>query len=298
MANQIRFLDPQILSKISGMELRARTVVEGFISGLHRSPYRGFSVEFAEYREYTPGDDIRFIDWKVYARSDRYYLKEFEEETNLSCHILLDTSASMSYSNHGLSKLAYGSYLAASLGYLIFQQRDGVGLITFDNAISQVIRSRNRKGHMLSILRYLDKITAEKKSDMSMPLHQVADTINKKGLIIIISDLLDDPSSVLRGLQHFRFKGHDVILFHIMDEAERTFPFKNVTKFIDLEGSAQMMAIPSLVRDNYLKKMNEHIEQFKQGCGRMQVDYHLLDTSKPLDFALFSYLTHRSRRGT
>lgn len=297
MANQIRFLDPKILSKISGMELRARTVVEGFIFGLHRSPYRGFSVEFAEYREYTPGDDVRFIDWKVYARSDRYYLKEFEEETNLSCHILLDTSASMKYSSNGVSKLEYGSYLAACLGYLIFQQRDGVGLITFDNKINQVIRSRNRKGHMLSILRYLEKIKAEERSEMAMPLQQIAESINRRGLIILISDLLDDPDSVLHGLQHFRFKGHDVILFHILDETELKFPFKNVTRFIDMEGPSQMMAIPSLVRENYLKRLNSHIEQFKLGCGLMQVDYHLLSTAKPLDFALFSYLTHRGRKG-
>jgi len=167
MANQVRFLDPNILSKISGMELRARTVVEGFIYGLHRSPYRGFSVEFAEYREYTPGDDIRHIDWKVYARSDRYYLKEFEEETNLNCHILLDTSASMNYGSNGMSKLEYASYLAASLGYLIFQQRDGVGLITYDNRIKQIIRSGNKKGHLLSILRYLEKIEAAHESEMS-----------------------------------------------------------------------------------------------------------------------------------
>lgn len=297
MANQVRFLDPKILSKISGMELRARTVVEGFIYGLHRSPYRGFSVEFAEYREYTPGDDTRFIDWKVYARSDRYYLKEFEEETNLGCHILLDISNSMSYGSNGLTKVQYGAYLAASLGYLIFQQRDGVGLMTFDNEIRQFVPARNRKGHMLSILRYLEKMEMGSETEISIPLHQIAETIQKKGLIILISDLLDDPESVLQGLQHFRFKGHDVIVFHIMDETELTFPFQSTTKFIDMEGSSEFMAIPSLVKDTYLQRLQAHLDAFKKGCGRLQVDYHLLSTTQPLDFALFSYLTNRSGKG-
>ena len=297
MASHLRFLDPQILSKIAGMELRARTVVEGFISGLHRSPYRGFSVEFAEYREYAPGDDTRFIDWKVYARSDRYYLKQFEEETNLSCHILLDSSASMNYKSDGLSKLDYGAYIAASLGYLIFQQRDGVGLVTFDEEINQFIPSRNKRGHLLSILRYLEKIQGSKQTEISLPLHQMAERLNKKGLVVLISDLLDEPKTVIEGLQHFRFKGHDVIIFHVMDRSELTFPFTNATKFIDMEGSSQYMTIPTLVRETYMKNLNAHIEQFKKECGRLKVDYHLIDTSKPLDFALFSYLAFRSAHG-
>ncbi len=279
------------------MELRARTVVEGFISGLHRSPYRGFSVEFAEYRQYAPGDDIRFIDWKVYGRTDRYYVKEFEEETNLNCHILLDISGSMNYGSTGLTKLEYGSYLAASLSYLIFQQRDGVGLVTFDRKIRQLIPARNKRGHLLSILKYLEKIKIGRRTDFSLPLHQLAENIKKKGMIIIISDLLDDPSSVLKGLQHFRFQGHDVILFHIMDHEELTFPFKNTTKFLDMESKSQIMAIPPLVRETYLKNLENHIDELKKGCGKQQVDYHLLDTSKPLDFALFSYLAHRSGKG-
>ena len=295
MSVQLRFLDPNVLSKIAGMELRARTVVEGFISGLHRSPYRGFSVEFAEYREYTPGDDTRFIDWKVYARSDRYYLKQFEEETNLSCHMLLDVSASMNYGSNGLSKLEYGSYVAGSLGYLIFQQRDGVGLVTFDQKIKQLIPSRNRRGLLLSILRYLENLDSGHQTEISLPLHQVAERLNKKGMVILISDLLDDPTAVLEGLQHFRFKGHDVIIFHVMDETELTFPFSNATRFIDMEGTSQFLTIPTLVKDTYLKNLRNHIDQFKKECGRLKIDYHILDTSKPLDFALFSYLAFRSR---
>lgn len=297
MANQLRFLDPNILSKISGMELRARTVVEGFISGLHRSPYRGFSAEFAEYREYTPGDDTRFIDWKIYARSDRYYLKQFEEETNLGCNILLDISASMKYGSSGLSKLEYAAYVAASLGYLIFQQRDGVGLMTFDQEIKQHIPARSQRGHLLSILQHLEKLEVGEQTDISLPLHQMAERLKKKGMIILISDLLDDPVSVAQGLQHFRFKGHDVIVFHIMDDTELSFPFQNATKFMDLESSTQFVAIPSLIRETYLKNLNAHLDQFKKECSRLKIDYHVLNTAKPLDFALFSYLAYRSGKG-
>jgi len=279
------------------MELRARTVVEGFIYGLHRSPYRGFSVEFAEYREYAPGDDIRFIDWKVFARSDRYYLKEFEEETNLSCHILLDTSASMNYASNGISKLAYSSYLAASLGYLIFQQRDGVGLMSFDHEVRQIIPARNRRGHLLSILRHLENIKATEQTELSMPLHRIAESINKKGLIILISDLLDEPETVLDGLQHIRFKGHDLIVFNVMDDAELNFPFRNATKFIDMEGPTEHLAIPEMAREKYMERLETHIEAFRMGCGRLNAEYHLLNTSKPLDFALFSYLTNRAGKG-
>jgi uncharacterized protein (DUF58 family) len=297
MSNQLRFIDPNILSKISGMELRARTVVEGFISGLHRSPYRGFSVEFAEYREYTPGDDTRFIDWKVYARSDRYYLKQFEEETNLSCHILLDASASMNYGHGGLTKLQYASYLAASLGYLIFQQRDAVGLLTFDHEINQFVPSRHKKGHLLSVLRHLEKITAAKRTDIAIPLHQLAETLNKKGLTILISDLFDEPAAIMKGLKHFRFKGHDVIVFHVMDDTELNFPFTNATKFIDMEGPAQFLTIPTLVRETYLKNLQRHVEFLKKECSLLKIDYQILNTSQPLDFALFTYLSNRSGKG-
>jgi len=297
MSNQLRFIDPNILSKLSGMELRARTVVEGFISGLHRSPYRGFSVEFAEYREYTPGDDTRFIDWKVYARSDRYYLKQFEEETNLSCHILLDASASMNYGSGGLTKLQYASYVAASLGYMIFQQRDAVGLLTFDQEITHFVPSRHKKGHLLSVLRHLEKVTAAKQTDIAIPLHQLAETLNKKGLMILISDLLDEPEAIMNGLQHFRFKGHDVIVFQVMDETELNFPFTNATKFIDMEGPAQFLTIPTLVRETYLKNLNRHMEYLKKECSLLKIDYEVLNTSKPLDFALFTYLSNRSGKG-
>ncbi len=297
MSNQLRFIDPNILSKLSGMELRARTVVEGFISGLHRSPYRGFSVEFAEYREYTPGDDTRFIDWKVFARSDRYYLKQFEEETNLSCHILLDASASMDYGSGGLTKLQYASYVAASLGYMIFQQRDAVGLLTFDREINHFVPSRHKKGHLLSVLRHLEKVTAAKQTDIAIPLHQLAETLNKKGLMILISDLLDEPEAIMHGLQHFRFKGHDVIVFHVMDDTELNFPFTNATKFIDMEGPAQFLTIPTLVRETYLKNLNRHVEYLKKECSLLKIDYEVLNTSKPLDFALFTYLSNRSGKG-
>jgi len=276
------------------MELRARTVVEGFLSGLHQSPYRGFSVEFAEYRQYAPGDDIRHIDWKVYARSDRYYVKEFEEETNLNCHILLDTSASMAFGSSRINKLEYASYLAASLAYFMAHQRDGVGLVTFDNKVVHYIPARAKPGHLIHVLLTLDKVKAGETTRVSQPLHHVADLVNKKGLIVLISDLLDDPEDILAALQHFRFQGHDVIVFHIIDDAELTFPFRNLSRFIDLETPQQVTAIPELVRDDYLRNLQAHLEALRRGCGERHVDYALMNTSKPLDFALFAYLAKRA----
>jgi uncharacterized protein (DUF58 family) len=291
---QLRFIDPDILSRIGSMELRAKTVVEGFLSGLHQSPYRGFSVEFAEYRQYAPGDDIRHIDWKVYARSDRYYVKEFEEETNLNCHLLLDVSGSMAYASAKLSKLEYASYLAASLAYFMARQHDGVGLVTFDKEVVDYIPARARPGHLLSLLMTLDKVQAGEETQLSQPLHHVADLVTKKGLIVLISDLLDDPASVLEALQHFRFQGHDVIVFHIMDQAELTFPFHNLSRFIDLESPRQVVAIPELVRDDYMRNLEEHLRTLRRGCGERRVDYVLMNTSKALDFALFAYLAKRA----
>lgn len=291
---QLRFIDPDVLSRISGMELRAKTVVEGFLSGLHQSPYRGFSVEFAEYRQYTPGDDIRHIDWKVYARSDRYYVKEFEEETNLNCYILLDVSRSMAYGSGKLTKLDYGSYLAASLAYFMARQRDGVGLITFDKKIIECIPARAKPGHLLNILLTLDKAEPGEETEVSHPLHHVADLVNKKGMLVLISDLFDEPAAILEALQHFRFQGHDVIVFHIMDDTELTFPFHHLSRFIDLETPRQIVAIPETVREHYLGNVEAHQQALRRGCGERNVDYVLMNTSKPLDFALFAYLAKRA----
>src|SRR5438552_2215992 len=200
------FLDPAVIARLGTLELRARTIVEGFLSGLHRSPFKGFSVEFAEYRQYIPGDDLATIDWKVYARSDRYYVKKFEEETNLDCHLLLDVSGSMEYGSHGITKREYGTYLAASLAYLMTRQRDGVGLMAFDDRIVSMLAASARPGHLLALLVSLDRLTAGRETDLATPLNRLADSLSRRGLIVMISDLLDDPEPVIRALKHFQFR--------------------------------------------------------------------------------------------
>ena len=289
----LRFLDPSILASIAGMELRARTVVEGFLSGLHRSPYKGFSVEFAEYRQYTPGDDPRHIDWKVYARSDRYYVKEFEEETNLNGHILLDLSKSMTYASQGLSKLEYGSYLAASLAFLMSRQRDGVGLVLFDHKIQAHIPAKLRAGHLHTLLATLEKLQPGERTDLGRPLHQIADFLQKKGMIILISDLLDDPATIIEALQHFRFRGHDILVFQVLDPTELSFPFHATTRFVGLEGEGQLLTVPQTVRDEYLSRLQKHLAELRTGCGINHIDYVLLNTRQPLDFALQEFLAAR-----
>jgi uncharacterized protein (DUF58 family) len=293
--NKVGFLDPATLARLGSLELKARTVVEGFLSGLHRSPFKGFSVEFAEYRQYLPGDDLSTIDWKVYARSDRYYVKKFEEETNLDCHILLDVSASMGYGSHGITKLRYGSMLAACLAYLMNRQRDAVALTTFDDAITGMLPASARPGHLRSILVTLDTLALGSKTDVSKPLHLLADGIRKRGLVVLISDLLDEPERVIDGLKHFRFRGSDVIVFHLLDPAELTFPFERATRFRDIELGDELMAVPSVVRQQYLDALNQAVARYKQELGSAGIDYQLMDTSTPLEFALMSYLSTRGR---
>jgi uncharacterized protein (DUF58 family) len=293
--NELRFLDPAVLARLGTLELTAKTVVEGFLSGLHRSPYKGFSVEFAEYRQYMPGDDLSSIDWKVYARSDRYYVKKFEEETNLDCYILLDLSASMGYGTRGITKLQFASVLAASLAYLMNRQRDAVGLTTFDDAIVSMLPPGARPGHLRSILLALDRMKLGNRTDVSKPLHLLANGIAKRGMVVLISDLLDDPARVAEGLRHFRFRGTDVIVFHVMDPDELTFPFERASRFRDLEGGDEVVAVPSVVRQEYLDALNGSIDVYKRELGGAGIDYRLLNTSEPLEFALMSYLSTRGR---
>jgi uncharacterized protein (DUF58 family) len=293
----LSYLDPAVIAKLGTMELRARTIVEGFLSGLHRSPYKGFSVEFAEYRQYLPGDDLSTIDWKVYARSDRYYVKKYEEETNVDCHVLLDCSASMGYgSSKVVSKLAYGSFLAGALAYLMSRQRDAVGFIAFDDRIVERLPASARPGHLRSVLLALDRVTLGRQSDVSRPLHQLADTLIKRSMAVVISDLLDDPETVVRGLKHLRFRGTDVIVFHVLDQDELTFPFERPTRFRDLESEAEILAVPATVRQEYLKAIRDLCDVYERELRVAGIDYVLLDTSKPLDFALASYLSTRAKR--
>jgi len=293
---ELGFLDPAVVARLATLELKARSVVEGFLSGLHRSPFRGFSVEFAEYRQYLPGDDLSSIDWKVYARSDRYYVKKFEEETNVNCHLLLDVSASMGYGSRGVTKLEYGGLLASSLAFLMNRQRDAVGLTTFDDAIVTMVPPSARPSHLRSILVTLDQMTLGHRTDVSKPLHLMADGISKRGLVVMISDLLDEPDRVVDGLRHFRFRGSEVIVFHLMDPAELTFPFERAARFRDIELGDEVMAVPSVVRQEYLDAMQAAVERYKRELGSEGIDYRLIDTSTPLEFALISYLSTRGRR--
>ena len=293
---EVRFLDPSVVARIGSMELRARTVVEGFLSGLHRSPFKGFSVEFAEYRQYLPGDDLSTIDWKVYARSDRYYVKKFDEETNVECHLLLDVSGSMGYGSRDVTKLAYGSYLTASLAYLMNRQRDAVGFIAFDDNIVTHLPPSARPGHLRSVLLALNQLSLGTRSNVAKPLHQLADSLVKRGVVVLLSDLLDDPAKTIQGLKHLRFRGTDIVVFHLLDHDELTFPYDRLTRFRDMETSDEVMAAPLEVRDHYLSEIESLVSHYKRELGLVGIDYQLVDTSKSLDFALMSYLSTRSRR--
>ncbi len=289
------FLDPAVVARLGTLELKERTIVEGFLSGLHRSPFKGFSVEFAEYRQYMPGDDLSTIDWKVFARSDRYYVKKFEEETNLDCHLMLDVSGSMDYGSVGMSKFEYAACLAASLGYLMNRQRDAVGLTAFDEQIVQMLPASARAGHLRSLLITLERLSPGRETNLSRPLHQLADSLSKRGMVVLISDLLDDPEAVIRGLKHFQYRGTDVIVFQVLDPDELDFPFDRATRFEDLETSDEVMAVPAVVRAHYLREIGALIDRYRRELGAVGIDYHLLRTSEPLELALLSYLSTRAR---
>jgi len=289
------FLDPAVVARLGTLELRARTVVEGFISGLHRSPFKGFSVEFAEYRQYIHGDDLSTIDWKVYARSDRYYVKKFEEETNLDCQLLIDVSGSMAYGSQGITKFEYAACLAASLGYLMNRQRDGVGLTAFDDRIVAALPASNRPGHLRNLLITLDRLVLGSRTNVSKPLRRLAESMNRRGMVVLISDLLDDSEAIIRGLKHFQYRGSDVLVFQILDPDEIEFPFDRATRFEDLETSEEVMAVPGLVRSHYLKQMSGLIERYRRELGAAGIDYQLLSTKQPLEIALLAYLSTRSR---
>jgi len=296
-SRDLRFLDPAVIARLGSMELKARTVVEGFLSGLHRSPYKGFSVEFAEYRQYMPGDDLSTLDWKVFARSDRHYVKKFEEETNLECHVLLDVSASMGYrGSAAMSKVEYGSVLAASLAYLMHRQRDATGLIEFDDRIRGRLPASARPGHLHAILLALEKIAPGAKSDVGRPLHQLAEALGKRSLVVLISDLLDEPDRVVRGLKHLRFRGTDVIVFQVLDPNELNFPFRGAARFTDVESADVVTADPARVRQQYLEAMAALRGRYEKELRGAGIDFLTLDSSKPLDFALLAYLDARSRR--
>ncbi len=290
-----RFIDPVTLTRISNLELIARTVVEGFISGLHRSPHLGFSVNFAEYRPYRPGDDIRRIDWKVFARLDRFFVKEYEGETNTGITLILDCSRSMAYGTKGIQKLVYGQYLAASLAYFAFKQRDGVGFVAYDDAVREYIPARGSVGHLNTVLHAIERTTPGDRSDFVPSLVSVAERLRRRGIVVVISDLYDEPQRVMESLRHLSYRGNDVIVFQILDPAEIRFDFESSARFIDLETRAEMHVIPEFVRQEYRRILKDQIAFFEKECQRDRMDFELIDTSKPLDHALFTYLLKREQ---
>jgi len=295
MKTSRKYLDPVAFSKLGGLELVARLVVEGAVTGLHKSPYQGFSIEFAEHRQYMPGDEIRNIDWKVYAKSDRYYIKKYEEETNLRAYILLDASRSMDFKTEGLSKLEYGCYLSASLAYLMLKQRDSVGLVTFDTKMREYVPPRGTPTHLHAITTVLEETNAGDETKVSQVFNELAQRIVRRGLVIVISDLLDEPNDVLSSLKHLRHRKHEVIVFHLLDKAELEFTFDGPIIFRDLETQETLSTQASALKDEYLDQIAKFIEHYKNGCGSSAIDYVQIDTSVPFDSVLFSYLSHRSQ---
>jgi uncharacterized protein (DUF58 family) len=297
MPGRYRYLDPVLLAKLANLNLVARLVVEGFIAGLHKSPYQGFSVEFSEYRKYCPGDNLRDLDWKVFAKSDRYYIKRFQEETNLKCMILLDASGSMGYGSGKITKFQYACYAAASLAYLMIRQQDSVGLVVFDDALRTFLAPRSHPSHMRDILTTLEKVVPGKETDLGSVFHLLAERLKRRGLIIVLSDLLDKPEAVMRSLTHFRHKKHEVILFHTLDPYEKEFPFFDLAEFEDMETGQRIEVYPRLLRDSYRAAFNTFCETYRTRCAEHKIDYVPLLTSIPLDILLLNYLCKRSSLG-
>ncbi len=291
-----RFLDPEVLGRISSLELLARTVVEGFISGLHRSPYTGFSTEFAEYRQYMPGDDLRYLDWKVLGRTDRYYIKKYRADTNAQLHVLIDASGSMRYGSGQISKLRYAQFVGAAVAYLANKQQDAVGLMAFDEKIRTHIPALNRTGHMRTIFGHLEQLAAGNETRLSTMIHEAAERITQRGIVLLISDLYDEPDSLIEALQHLRFRGHDIIVFHLLDRLELDFTFTDSTLLEDLETGEQLHVLPDLLVEGYREAINGHIRQLREGAARNRIDYEMLTTDQPLDFALHTFLARRARQ--
>ena len=305
METPLKYLQPDVISKLANMELRARLVVEGFITGLHKSPYHGFSVEFAEHRQYMPGDEIRRLDWKVYGKTDRYYIKQYEEETNLSSTLILDASNSMSFSSapfgrkkeQGISKLVYASYVAAALAYLMVQQRDAVGLTVYDQSIRTSLPPHATQAYLRKILLDLERVQPGNGTGTAASLHRIAEQMQRRGLAVILSDLFDDPSEVLAAMKHFRHNRHEVLVLQILDPLERSFAFGGDAVFRDLESGEEMMSQPYHLQRAYQKEMQAFVERYKRECRENNIDYVLMDTATPFDTALFQYLTKRRRMG-
>jgi uncharacterized protein (DUF58 family) len=287
-----RFVDPAVLARIGNLELVARNVVDGVINGMHRSPYFGASVDFAEHRGYVPGDDIRRVDWRVFARTDKYYVKEFEADSNANFSVLLDVSKSMAFGAR-LSKLDYAKTLGACLTYLVHKQRDRVGLATFDEDIVDHVPPSAK--HLDVVLHAIDRAQAKRPGRLGPPLRKLAEHFGRRGMVVVISDLYEEPQEVMDALSLIRFRGNDVILFHVLDPAEVDFTFEEASSFEDLESGEQLPVVPDALREQYRKMIKEHIAALTSKAAEQRVDYTMLNTSVPLDFALFNYMAIRDR---
>ena len=296
MQDYRKYLQPSVIAGLNNIELKARLVVEGFITGLHKSPYHGFSVEFAEHRQYRPGDEVRYLDWKIFGRTDKYYVKEFEEETNLRSIIAVDTSGSMGFSSKGnIPKIEYASYLAAALAYMLIQQRDAVGLALYDTKIQYYVPPRSRRTYLNEILKILSNVKPANETGTASALDSLAERIKRRGLVIIISDFFDEEESVLNALKHFRHKNHEVLAFHILDPREIDFKFGKAANFKDLETGEEILTQPYHIQKAYSSAINSFINKIKKECRNHNIDYQLIDTSLPFDKALKDYLTKRSK---
>ncbi len=294
----LSILQPDVISRIENLELRAKLVVEGFIAGLHRSPYHGFSVEFAEHRQYMPGDDIKHVDWKVFGRTDRYYIKQYEEETNLKTYLIVDASRSMEFQTESHpTKLEYATSVAAALGYLMVRQRDAVGLGIFDENVRAFLPPRSKKSYLKLLFKTLVDTKPGNKTSTGISLHRIAERIKRRGLVIIFSDLFDNPDDVLGALKHFRHNRNEVIVMQVLDPSERSFAFGRDAMFKDMETGEKMTTQPYHIQNAYREEMRRFLDRYKRECREHAVDYVLLDTATPFDVALFQYLNKRKRLG-
>ncbi len=289
-------VDPRTLMRIKSLQIRARVAVEGFIKGIHRSPYHGFSVEFSEYREYSPGDDPRYLDWRLYARSDRYYVKRFEDETNLRCNLVVDTSRSMGYRSGPYSKSDYARTAAATIAYFLATQRDAVGLLLFEDRITNYLPARYRPGHLRRLMATLDREPEGRVTNLVEPLEQIAATVSKRGLIVLISDLLAPADSLQRRLGYLRSRGHDVVVLRVLDPAEVKFTFTTPAMFHDVESGKELYIDPAVARGGYLRKFAAHASQIERACVNLGIEYESITTDRPLELVLFNLLRARMRR--
>lgn len=293
MPDSKRFLHPEAIKRIARLDLRARHIVEGFLSGMHRSPYFGQSVEFLQHREYVAGDDLRHVDWKVWAKQDRLYVKQYEEDTNLRCTMLVDVSNSMSYGQGPLNKYEYACSIAASLAYLLLKQQDAVGCLAFDETVRTRVPARSKRNHIHSIIESLNVTEPKDKTEMYSTLRAAAENLPRRGMIVLVSDLLVDVAGTIKGLKMLRQRGHDVLVFHVMDDDELDFPFSGPTRFEGLETIDHLNCNPRALREGYMEALNAFLEEIRRRCARNTVDYALIRTSQPLDAALATYLSNR-----